>query len=218
MPACQTSWGPPGTDRRQWNTARKAISDLGIRISDWRGSGTHGPRGRRGGGRHPASPEALWSGELSARNAIVHLMSCFSSAGGADSVASNVGGRVVLAYPDIAWSSHELHNNHLFFLCLNGYQEGGTRRTAGKAYGDGSQYGSSMVMLGATGKEWTTLNPAPNAVFPQGPAGGRKGAGCMISDTYMDDSVSADLAVQKVSANAPFRPGAGSATGADSTL
>jgi hypothetical protein len=147
--------------------------------------------------RVAASWYDAWFGELTSRNAIVHLMSCYSSAGGADSVAAYVGGRVILAYPDLVNASWLDDNNHLFFECLNGYMEDGTRRTAGKAYGDGSQYQGGMQMIGVTGKEWTTLNPAPNAVFPQESVGGRKGAGCIIFDTYMDESQLPNVAVQK---------------------
>lgn len=52
-------------------------------------------------------------------------------------------------------------------------------------------------------RKWTTINPAPNSVFPQEPVGGRKGAGCIIFDTYMDDSQLANAAVRR-SAGGPY--------------
>jgi hypothetical protein len=53
-----------------------------------------------------------------------------------------------------------------------------------------------MAMVGAPMKRWTTLNAAPNAVFPTDPVGGRR-AGCILFDTYMDEDQLANMALQQ---------------------
>lgn len=78
------------------------------------------------------------------------------------------------------------------------------KRTAGKAYGDGSDYNDILMHgNGDNTHKWTTLCPAPNAVFPTAAPGNRKGAGCIIFDTYMNDDISADEAVTKAAGAMP---------------
>jgi hypothetical protein len=147
--------------------------------------------------------ENNWYVRLTESQAIVVIMACHSSDGGAASVVASCGGRVGFGYPEDTNAAAHEHNCGLLFNRLNGSTDNAGKRTVGKAYGNGSEYVADFEMVGAgDARKWTTINPAPNAVFPAG-AVGRKGAGCIIFDTYMDDAFSADLAVQKVSVNAP---------------
>jgi hypothetical protein len=79
---------------------------------------------------------------------------------------------------------------------MNGTQDGGTKRTAGKAFGTGFP---NLVMHGNGDDthKWTTLCPAPNAVFPSA-SNSKRGAGCIIFDTYMNQDNSADEAVTQI--------------------
>lgn len=54
------------------------------------------------------------------------------------------------------------------------------------------------------GNSWTTLCPSPiteNAVFPMMSPGQRKGWGCIIFDTYMNDTISATEALTNINGN-----------------
>ena len=82
-------------------------------------------------------------------------------------------------------------------------------RTAGQAYGDGSEYSPNLRM---SGNPWTTLAPAhisanawmPISLFPLpgSSASFGKGWGCVIFDTYLDDTISAASAIQQLSGSA----------------
>jgi hypothetical protein len=132
-----------------------------------------------------------WKPRLDESKAIVVMMSCFSSAlpeDGSSSLAASVGGRVAFGYPDEATHPGEEENCKILFNRLNGtWDDDNTKRTVGKAYGDGTGYWDNLTYRGGVVAKWTTLNPAPNAAFlqPGDPNKGRKGAGCIIFDTYM---------------------------------
>ena len=87
---------------------------------------------------------------------------------------------------------------------MNGSHYTGTRRTAGRAYGEGAEfyhesteYTNQLVM---GGNVWTTLCPAPSVSFPSEIITARKGWGCVIFDTYVDkDWESASNALALVS-------------------
>ncbi|HUS45418.1 MAG TPA: hypothetical protein VM219_05245, partial [Phycisphaerae bacterium] len=142
--------------------------------------------------------EDNWYVRLTESQAIVVVMACHSSDGGAASVAASCGGRVGFGYPACCDSDDHHFNCTFLFTRLNGSADGATKRTVGKAYGNGSEYEAYFEMVGAgDARKWTTINPAPNAAFPAVAVGGRKGAGCIIFDTYMDESQLPNLAVQK---------------------
>jgi len=75
---------------------------------------------------------------------------------------------------------------------MNGSSDNATKRTAGKAYDSGTGYTFHFAMYG---NNWTTIHPAPNNVYPESTISSRKGAGCIIFDTYMDDSITANDAL-----------------------
>jgi len=52
------------------------------------------------------------------------------------------------------------------------------------------------------GNGWSTLCPAPVAFYPDADPGQRKGWGCIIFDTYMDDTISATDALTMVAGGA----------------
>jgi hypothetical protein len=148
-----------------------------------------------------------WAPVLNTSQAIVLVLSCYSAAGGTtSSVAALAGGRAGFGYPYPSTYYDDTINVPLLLNRLNGSTDSASKRTVGKAWGDGSEYVHSFTRFGGEIGKWTTINPAPNAVFPSAAVGGRKGAGCIIFDSYMDSSLSADLAVQKVSVNAPVSP------------
>ena len=134
--------------------------------------------------------------DLDWMRSITLLDVCFGAEGGSISLLDLVGGRTRLGYPGL--DPNTTNNNSRLFGRMNGSLDAGsegTRRTTGAAY-DGWTYASNMVMRGS---EWTTLAPAPVAVFPDSPPGNRRGWGCVVFDTYMDDTfASASQALVKV--------------------
>jgi hypothetical protein len=89
---------------------------------------------------------------------------------------------------------------------MNGGKAKGLQRTAGQAYGNGSEYSSNVRM---SGNPWTTLAPShiaangwmPVTLFPSSGSSAipGKGWGCVIFDTYLSDSVPAASALQQLS-------------------
>lgn len=139
--------------------------------------------------------EANWMSELDERKSIVNIMSCYSAKRGEtmESVLWSAGGRTGFGYMGEETDDDHARNSHGLYALLCGTISTGFR-TTGKAYKEGLTWEGDFVMIG---QDWTTLNPAPNAVFPAGPVGGRKGAGCIIFDTYMDEAHLPNMAVQK---------------------
>ncbi len=95
--------------------------------------------------------------------------------------------------------------NKKFLQRMNGKTDNSEKRTAGEAWDNNKNYYLHYVfppdsMQGKVnakmdGNDWTTLCPAPmkeSPVWPQSNPGNRKGAGCIIFDTYMNDCVEDD--------------------------
>ena len=87
---------------------------------------------------------------------------------------------------------------------MNGKYGGGLRRTAGTAFGNGSEY---LPIVRMAGNPWTTLNPALISGEPRMPASAGfnssardgRGWGCVVFDTYLDGTVSAASAIRQLS-------------------
>jgi hypothetical protein len=83
---------------------------------------------------------------------------------------------------------------------MNGVTDGALRRTAGEAYDNKTGYTGNLTM---SGNPWTTLCPAPladNSLFPETAVSEtRKGWGCILFDTYMNTTNSANDALTVVS-------------------
>jgi len=144
-----------------------------------------------------------WADKLDANRAIVVWMCCHAAEGGQDSIVQQAGGRTAFAYVGTTDSGKHAHNMERLFGQLNGTLYAGTNRTAGKAYAGGAGYQGNFTMVGSN---WTTLHPAPYDVFPNAPTNGKEGYGCIIFDTYMKDTVSANQAVVKDSGGGTVGP------------
>jgi hypothetical protein len=128
--------------------------------------------------------ENNWKPHLDERKAIVVIMGCYTAL----RVAPSCGGRVAFGYRAQSYTDDYVLNSMLLFGRLNGSADNFAKRTVGKAYGNGEDYVGGFEMVGeGDARKWTTINPAPNAVFP---AGGvtHRGAGCIIFDTYMEST------------------------------
>jgi hypothetical protein len=139
-----------------------------------------------------------WKLILDANNAIVLMAVCHGAEPEYGCLAS-AGGRVGLGYAGCAPSCGEIAFDFGVLLGrLNGTCEVGTKRNVGKAYGDGTPYASGFRMIGnGSGQthKWTVLCPSPKALFPAETVGARRGAGCIVFDTYMNMDNAADEAV-----------------------
>ncbi len=140
--------------------------------------------------------ESNWKPGLDTGDAISMFMSCHGATNGANSLVNRAGGRVKYGYVPSPAHTNMRSNNNMLFGRMNGSVDGGSRRCAGEAYEGGTDYADDLRMFG---NDWTTLCPAPLAVFPASSPGSRKGWGCIIFDTYMDDSYAAAQAVTKLS-------------------
>jgi hypothetical protein len=142
---------------------------------------------------------AKWKPGLDQNKAIVVLMSCNAATEYEDdSCVAAAGGRVGFGYRGGTTVDNAKADFSLLFERMNGTRNNGTKRTVGKAYGDGTGYSQDFKMLAnASGHthKWTVLCPSPNAVFPSEAAAPPRGCGCIIFDTYMDHFFVANDAV-----------------------
>ena len=151
--------------------------------------------------------QSNWKPSLDAKNAIVSWNTCFSATGNGalPSVKEAAGGRWRIGYANTTTGFEGFGVNTTFFSFMNGKNGEGTRRTAGDAYGGGSGYSANVRM---SGNPWTTLASAhissnawmPLALFPDSGSSAHfgKGWGCVLFDTYLDDTMSAPLAIQQL--------------------
>jgi len=144
---------------------------------------------------------ANWKSAMNANRAISFWSICFSAASnsvtGEDSVKECAGGRWRVGYINTTSESEVEIVNERILTRMNGNADNARKRTAGEAYENGNGYTNNVKM---DGNDWTTLCPAPladNAVFPDITAENRKGWGCIIFDTYMSQSYSANDALLK---------------------
>ena len=144
-----------------------------------------------------------WKAKLDANRAIVVMMGCNTY----PNITASVGGRSAFGYKGAVLTDWHEPNMNLLFGRLNGSEANRKWRTTGRAYGALGFQGDFRLYLTPVGDQypppnpdkpqalWTTLNPAPNKnwvgleyylTFPTG-AANRKGAGCIVFDTYMED-------------------------------
>jgi hypothetical protein len=130
---------------------------------------------------------------------------CYS-ASGSPSVKEAAGGRwrIGYQYPTDAGECYD--TNHRFLRRMNGLDGNAQKRTAGEAWTAGGFTANTKMQ----GNQWTTLCPSPMLntsqagtyhVWPpdQSAVGQRFGWGCIIFDTYMNDSKAANEALIDVS-------------------
>ena len=153
-----------------------------------------------------------WADSLNANKAITIWSSCYSANyTEGTAVMDAAGGRWRVGYQDESWTDEQVFVNGKFLMRMNGTAGiivPGSRRTAGEAWeiGTGYEYpehytGIYRFNVRMRGNEWTTLCPAPmanNSTYPAS-ASGKKGYGCVIFDTYMNDEIPAKEALKKVS-------------------
>jgi len=147
-----------------------------------------------------------WKPHLDSNRSIALWSICYSATGSATetSVKDAAGGRWRSGYVEPTNETEAKGVNKRFLERMNGSDGflgfgAGKKRTAGGAYESGSGYTANLRM---GGNSWTTLCPSPMldaAVFPTTSPGVRKGWGCVIFDTYMNDTISAQDAVVKLS-------------------
>ena len=155
--------------------------------------------------------QANWMATLDAKQAITVWAVCSSAtaAGQLYSIKEGAGGRWRIGYQYATSLLESETVSELFFRNMNGKLNEGMRRTSGAAYDNGNGYPSNVKM---SGNPWTTLAPAhilmnawmPSSLFPlQGSsASPSTGWGCVVFDTYLDDSISAALADQQLTGTA----------------
>jgi hypothetical protein len=143
--------------------------------------------------------EDNWKAYHNLNKAIVIFIACHSAEGGIGySCVASAGGRVGFGYEGEPSQQDGLDDVSLLFARMKGASADATKRTAGKAYADGASFHGSFKMIGngcGQTHKWTVLCPSPNALFPWEPVGARRGAGCIVFDTYMDIGNAADEAV-----------------------
>lgn len=127
---------------------------------------------------------------LDATKAIVHW-----ALGSSDAYKNYAGGRWRVGYSGSAYAGTAFQpTTEQLLRRMNGTQFGGTRRTAGEAWGAGADFPSATVM---DGNPWTTLCPAPiesNATYPQVVPQRTGSYWCgIIFDTYMDTTITGGL-------------------------
>jgi hypothetical protein len=123
-----------------------------------------------------------WKQTLNKNKAIFMWGICYS-----DSIKDAAGGRWRSGYVNPTNEGECEGVNEQFLKRMNGTFDSARKRTAGEAWGGGAGYTSNVRM---SGNGWTTLCPAPMAerrVWPAGSAFGF-GFGCIIFDTYMNDT------------------------------
>lgn len=123
------------------------------------------------------------------------------------SLTAKAGGRVNFGYPAETDAVDDAADATKLLRRMNGRLGNGALRTARQAYGAG-QFQGELKMSGNPDVEgWTTLCPAAYDHFPKPAAplytagGSRLGFGCIIFDTHMDASISADSAITKTAGN-----------------
>jgi len=137
-----------------------------------------------------------WKSIRNERESVTVLLACHSAQGGTNASAlAYAGGRARFGHTGGHTDAQQEADMERLFKRMNGSLDSALKRTAGEAYGAGG-YNSDFKLHG---NDWTTLNPAVRSAFPDGVAGNRKGSGCILFDTYMDDSVPAHSAVTNVS-------------------
>jgi len=133
------------------------------------------------------------------RRAITMFMTCNGATGGTNSLVARAGGRAAFGYATEPSHPAMRSNNNRLFGRMNGTEDSATLRPATEAYAGGAGYSASLTMFG---NGWSTLCPAPVAFYPDADPGQRKGWGCIIFDTYMDDTISATDALTMVAGGA----------------
>ncbi|MFA7054493.1 MAG: hypothetical protein WC328_15880, partial [Kiritimatiellia bacterium] len=142
----------------------------------------------------PAWFSRCWKPSLDQRKTIVFLEVCYSS-DGYPSIASSVGGQTVFS----SYGSAEGATTDAAFLDVIDKMHttvatpNKSRRVAASAFSASSVLTQNAISL--LGDGLSTLCPAPQTVFPASPVEARSGWGCILFDSYMDSSVSADTAV-----------------------
>ena len=152
--------------------------------------------------------QSNWKPSLDARRTITVWGICYSAvAGGAlPSIMTAAGGRWRIGYSDAVSGRESSSDIEKWCRYMNGKSGDGLRRTAGAAFGDGSEY---LPIVRMAGNPWTTLTPAltsenawmPCDHFPDPGSSARlgKGWGCVVFDTYLDGTVSAASAIRQLS-------------------
>ena len=153
-----------------------------------------------------------WKPCLDTNKAITVWSICYSgtAAGQLYSVKEGAGGRWRIGYTAPISGFASYYFNEAFFQYMNGKQGEGLRRTAGKAWGGGTEYSGYNVKM--DGNPWTTLCPAfiptesifPCSLFPaQGTtASPGLGWGCVLSDTYLSSDTAASGALVQLEGTA----------------
>ena len=144
----------------------------------------------------PSWFNTYWSESLTNNKAVAMFMACYSAYGGAASVMARAGGRASCGYSGMVAHGTLVATTRRILQRLTGQSVDGfpgEARGANRTWGRATTAGGISPLLvkwGGDVSKWTTLNPAPTLpepVFPQQLVS-RKGAGCIIFDTYMDDS------------------------------
>lgn len=150
--------------------------------------------------------ENNWKSDLDANKAVTFWMVCDSGTWGSGSIAAEAGGWIRLGYNGTMCGAAAKHDSEGIFGRMNGSIEVGSKRSLHGAWkpggydhvfdNDGNLVDYTIVKFG---NDWVTLCPSPVAVFPSSSPGPRKGWGCIVFDTYMDDNVAASTALTKTS-------------------
>jgi hypothetical protein len=168
--------------------------------------------------------ERNWKPTLDRNNAIVMWSICYSAD---DSMGTSVkeaaGGRWRSGYVEPVNMYEAIHANRELLGHMNGSIANGKFRTTGSAYNDsGVDYHTyrNVILIGITptwvtstngtvrmdGDYWTTLCPAPIEITPTYPVSSvtekRKGFGCVLLDTTLNNTPLATEALIKESGGA----------------
>jgi hypothetical protein len=156
--------------------------------------------------------QANWKPCLDTNKAITVWSICYSgtSFGQLYSVKEGSGGRWRIGYTAPINGFDSFYLNESYFRYMNGKQGDGLRRTAGKAWGGGSEYLNYHAKM--DGNPWTTLCPAfsyghpifPYSLFPDpgSTASPGTGWGCVLSDTYLSGVTAASDALVQLEGTA----------------
>ena len=137
-----------------------------------------------------------WKPSLDQRKAIIFLEACYS-ADGYPSIASGVGGKTALATHDEQYGPvvDEVFRGILGYMTGTSTSAENEKRVAKNAYASLSSASKTMVKLADNGDGLSTLCPTPQSVFPTTTEESKAKWGCILFDSYMDNSVSAVTAV-----------------------
>jgi hypothetical protein len=148
---------------------------------------------------------ANWAGTANANRLIAMWSICYSATGnpglGETSVKEAAGGRWRSGYINPTDENEARTLNQRFLGRMNGSTDNAQKRTAGEAWDSGSGYTSNAHNAQMDGNNWTTLCPSPMLqaqVFPTSDPGRTYGWGCIIFDTYMNNTIAAADALTKV--------------------